>query len=187
VNAHGPLRYSLDSSLGRLARYLRLLGHDAAWCRSDTLVAAVARARSQERALLTRSARLPEAGLAWPPMGGMIIRSDRWTEQLVEAAGRWPIFATARPFSRCADCNRALDRALLDEVRPKVPPHVAATRRIYRSCPACGRVFWSGTHTERILLTFRELARRCRQELHEEKEQNDDAGPGEPDPASPNR
>ena len=179
-----PLRFSLDSSLGRLARWLRLLGHDAAWERNDDLATATARARAEDRLLLTRSRDLHRLGLAWPPRGGLVLISDDPVEQLVETAARWPVFATAVPLSRCAECNRALTPIDPEEARRRVPPFVARTQHEYRMCPSCSRIYWTATHAAAIAQVFREAAQRAGQPYPGAKSS---AGPDQPaDPAREN-
>jgi uncharacterized protein with PIN domain len=183
VNQNGVVRFSLDSSLGRLARWLRLLGHDAAWCQGDGLEAALGRAREEGRCLLTRSRELGKRGLVLPPSGGRVLVSDHLIDQLVEIAGVWPIFATADPFSRCADCNEALLPAAVEWARERVPEFVARTQTSYRTCPRCNRIFWNATHSAAIVRTFAEAARRARQEFRLDGIQDEDAGPDSSDPA----
>lgn len=165
VDKETTLRFSLDSSLGRLARYLRLLGHDAAWNRGDTLEAASARARDESRVLLTRSNDLAKLSLTWPPAGGQRIVSEGTVDQLVEVARRWPIFRLATPFSRCSGCNELLETIDSEKARPRVPPYVAATHSEFHSCPRCEKLFWGGTHTEEVFTLFQGAAARIAQPL----------------------
>ena len=175
--------FSLDNSLGRLARWLRLLGHDAAWERGDSLEKALARARQENRSLLTRSREIGGRGLVLPPLGGTVLVSDRLNDQLVELAVTWPIFAVAKPFSRCADCNEALLPAELEWARERVPEYVARTQTSYRTCPRCGRIFWSATHSTAIVQTFADAAKRAHQPFSLEASQDEGAGSDSSNPA----
>jgi uncharacterized protein with PIN domain len=60
--------------------------------------------------------------------------------------------------SRCAECNGELDRVTADDVAAVVPPYVIATAPRFRRCSDCGRVYWPGTHTERIRETLERVA-----------------------------
>lgn len=185
MEAEGTLRFSVDGSLGKLARQIRLLGHDAAWVRGDTLECSLSRARAEGRALLTRSAEFARLGLAMPIAGGKIIASSSRLAQLVEVGEQWPVFSRADPFTRCADCNEPLlplDRA---EARSRVPAFVAETQRAFQTCPLCQRVFWNGTHAARLLEMFAEAAQRCSQELPDLAMRRS-AEPEVSDPALPN-
>jgi uncharacterized protein len=183
MDRDSALRFSLDSSLGRLARWLRLLGHDAAWERGDDLKAAMARARSEGRYLLTRSGGIRGQGLILPPSGGKVIRSDRPFAQLVELAQRLPVFSGAQLFSRCADCNEKLVDADPEWARGRVPEFVAQTQTVFQTCPRCQRVFWTATHTTSILRQLREVAALTGQRLPSEEPQDDGAGSDFSNPA----
>jgi uncharacterized protein with PIN domain len=165
-----PLSFSLDSSLGRLARWLRLLGHDAAWEVGDDLTGALRRARAEKRTLLTRSHDLERLGLTQPPAGMLCIESTVLDEQLAEVAQAYPIFQKASPFSRCSQCNLATIAISPAAALPRVPPFVARTQEHYRKCPSCGRIFWRATHAAAILRRLRECAERSRQALSHPEE-----------------
>jgi uncharacterized protein with PIN domain len=53
-------------------------------------------------------------------------------------------------FSRCPVCNGALEAADCDVVRDRLPAYVAQTHRVFRRCPECERIYWRGTHWQRI-------------------------------------
>jgi hypothetical protein len=53
-------------------------------------------------------------------------------------------------FSRCPVCNGALEVADREAVRAHVPAYVAETHRTFRRCPCCGRIYWRGTHWQRM-------------------------------------
>ncbi len=180
-----PPRFSLDSSLGRLARWLRLLGHDAAWRAGDDLGAALARARLEDRVLLTRSKGIARLGLQWPPAGGMSLGSERAGDQLVEVARTHPIFETARPFTRCPDCNEPLREADRASAIARVPEFVVRTQTRFEACPSCGKLYWRATHSVSIIETLRSSAKRAGRRLSLDfAPGNDDAGSETTDPAS---
>ncbi len=64
-----------------------------------------------------------------------------------------------RPFTRCIECNQALLERTKEEVAQRVPPYVFATQGQYRECPACGRIFWRGTHWQAMSRLLEALAR----------------------------
>jgi uncharacterized protein with PIN domain len=168
VNRSDRLTFSLDSSLGRLARWLRLLGYDAASDPGWTLRQALSRARSEGRVLLTRSRDLHRLGLSPPAAGDLLVLSDRVEDQLVEVGRRWPIFQRSELFSRCSECNEPLDLADTGSARQKVPPYVAKTQNRFKVCPRCGKIYWSATHTDQMTRFFRRLAERAMQSESED-------------------
>jgi len=136
-----------DAMLGRLARWLRLLGVDCAWephVADETLVR---RAVEQGRVILTRDRRLPEE---WRVSDVHVLRADDPFAQLREVLHRFDLAPSLRLFSRCSACNVPLGRVSPEEVAERVPERIAAEQSDLRACPACGRVYWEGSHTERI-------------------------------------
>ncbi len=144
-------RFAVDRMLGRLARWLRVLGHDVAYgphLRGRTLVAC---ARREQRLLLTRDTRLlrdPQL----PPH--LFVASDDFRAQLRQVAGELPI-APGTPFARCLDCNRLLEDVPRAEARDRVPPYVFATNDKFLACRSCHRLYWPATHRDHMR---RELA-----------------------------
>lgn len=140
----GPaMAFAVDIMLGRLARWLRILGHDVAYgphLRRRTLAQC---ARRDGRLLLTRDTRLvrdPEL----PRF--LLIRTDRFRDQLREVAAVVPLGGGF--LRRCLDCNRPLEPSA---ARERVPAFVAATQDALLRCPACDRLYWPATHRDRML------------------------------------
>jgi uncharacterized protein with PIN domain len=145
-----PLRkpkFVLDSNLGRLARYLRLLGLDCLY-RNDYHDAEVARiASEQQRTLLTRDRRLLQRRII---THGYYVRAQQPREQVREVLARFDLYRQVAPFSRCPGCNGELEtvdkQVIIDRLEPK-------TRKYYdnfRICSKCGQVFWQGSHHTRM-------------------------------------
>ena len=140
-----------DNTLARLGRWLRILGCDTALdSRSAREILSDAQALSQGRVILGRSPRLG----ARPELRRIFfeIQSENLDEQLREVARAFP-FASANLFSRCTKCNSVLGQSQSALLAPaKVPPRTRAWLDEFRECPACGAVYWQGTHAERIRL-----------------------------------
>jgi len=142
-----PVRFAADAMLGRLARWLRLLGCDT-WFAPDVEDAElVRRAIAEDRVLLTRDRRLLAA---WRVPHALWIASERLGEQLREVLGAYPVAWRMDLFTRCPACNASVvpvDRAA---VRDRVPPRVWQEHARFSRCPGCGRVYWPGSHATRI-------------------------------------
>ncbi len=140
-------RFVLDVHLGRLARYLRLAGFDCLY-RNDYDDAELARISADEhRILLTRDRLLLQRRII---THGYFVRSDQPVEQLQEVFDRFQLHGRARPFTRCARCNGELADVPKAAVEHRLKP---LTRRYYqhfRICTSCERVYWRGSHVERI-------------------------------------
>ncbi len=137
------MKFVADAMLGRLARWLRLLGFDVLYCRDIEDRELVRISRAEGRTLLTRDTRLAGSkGLDAP----ILLRSDDVREQLVQLADRLDP-ATAAPSGRCDVCNSVLEEVIeRDQVRDRVPEHIYRTCTAFTRCPICGRVYWPGTH-----------------------------------------
>jgi len=142
------VRFAADSMLGRLAKALRMLGYDVTYdpfVEDQTLIR---QARTEDRVLLTRDTgmlrrrHLPRH---------VFVESDHVGEQLAQVTRELGLRVDAHAaFSRCIVCNSALEDASRESVRDQVPPYVYATQREFARCPGCGRIYWRGTHVERM-------------------------------------
>jgi uncharacterized protein len=154
-----PARFVLDGHLGRLAAYLRMAGLDTRYARDadDDELAAVS--AEEGRILLTRDLGLLRRGIV---RRGAFVRSDRPPEQLAEVLARFGLVELVAPFGRCMRCNEPLEEAAPAEVATLVPPRVLREQPDFRRCPACGGIYWRGSHhrrMERILGEAMESAR----------------------------
>ncbi|MFI5360334.1 MAG: Mut7-C RNAse domain-containing protein [Elusimicrobiota bacterium] len=149
-------RFLVDAMLGKLARWLTILGYDAEFAgvdgRSDLEL--LREAQREERIFVTRDRRIPEvAGLR-----KIVVRGEDVEAQLREVAGALALKPDRRRlFTRCAGCNSPLEPLTREEALPLVPPLVRGLETPFWRCRRCGRLYWNGTHTERILARLRRL------------------------------
>jgi len=138
-----PLKLLADGMLGKLAKWLRLLGYDTAYDNAASDHQLARRARAEGRVLLTRDHELAgRRGLRT-----LLIQSEILEEQMQEvqdAFGPPP----HPPLSRCAICNTALEKVSPSEIADRVPPYVLRTQSEFHHCPGCGRVYWPGSHVQ---------------------------------------
>jgi hypothetical protein len=140
-------RFAADAMLGRLARWLRLLGFDCAYDAEIADEEIVRLARSERRTLLTRDRRLPEE---WWIREIYLVREEDIRRQLVEVIERFDLASSVRVLTRCSECNRVLNRVTRAHVSGRVPPRALELHDVFSECPACGRVYWEGSHASRI-------------------------------------
>ena len=133
--------------LGSLAKKLRLLGIDTVYISDPDNSELKYLVRSQTRILMTRDLNLSRnmGDLAWPVTG-----KDVREEFLSIAERLGPFSDLLKPFSLCLDCNNPLQSMELSEAQGKVPPFIYQSQKIFSHCPSCGKVFWKGTHSERM-------------------------------------
>lgn len=142
-----PPRFVADRMLGRLARWLRVLGHDVAYGSHLGGYTLLACARRERRLLLTRDTRLcrdPQL----PP--SLLLHSDHFREQLREVAAAVPLGGSTL-LGRCLDCNRPLAAVSREAARERVPPYVWSTQDHFLGCAGCGRLYWGATHRASML------------------------------------
>jgi len=146
--------FACDAMLGSLARWLRLAGFDTHFDPglSDPELSALA--RQEGRWLVTCDRRL--AAGAGPR--AILLGQGPVAEQVSELRRRLPVSVEAANFlSRCSRCNGALRVVAREEVAGSVPPYVAVHAPGFKACGGCGRIYWPGTHTERIVRKLWEL------------------------------
>jgi hypothetical protein len=149
-----PPRFVVDAMLGRLARWLRLLGYDALYdpAADDRELARCAAASG--RVLLTRDRGLLARRLV---TRGLLVEDEHLAGQLRQVAAAFSLsLDPARCFTRCLACNSETREVPREEVGGRVPPYVQRTHERFRACPGCDRVYWAGSHRE---LALRQLAR----------------------------
>ena len=140
------LRFLADAMLGRLARWLRILGHDVEYFRGedDDLLRRVC---CEGRILLTRdTGLLRRRGL--PPH--LFIQSDHVMDQLRQVVTVLHLDPAAPPTRRCLCCNAILEPRHKAEVQGLVPEFVWSHHQAFWGCPRCRRIFWAGTHRRRM-------------------------------------
>jgi len=140
-------RFVLDGHLGRLARYLRMLGFDTLWSNDadDEKLAHIS--QQQTRTLLTRDQGLLKRK---DVTRGYWVRSTAPREQLREVLERFDLYRAATPFTRCMACNGLLRSATLEEVKERLPPRTALYYHEFWQCERCAKVYWEGPHVRRM-------------------------------------
>ncbi len=138
--------------LGRLARWLRILGYDTLYDSRWTDDELARLARAEGRILLTRDVALARRR----GVRALFIVSERVEGQLRQVAQALGLRAECS-FTRCAVCNGRLEQVPKGWAWGYVPPYTFCTQREFRLCPNCNRFYWRGTHWERMQRVLAEL------------------------------
>lgn len=140
-------RFVLDVHLGRLARYLRLLGFDTRYSvdRSDPEL--VATSLREDRILLTRDLELLKHG---DLTHGYFVRATDPREQLLEVVERLHLGGSIEPFTRCMACNGALRPVEKSRVADRLPDGVRREQDRFWQCEECEKIYWRGSHMDRL-------------------------------------
>jgi uncharacterized protein with PIN domain len=148
------MKFAADRMLGKLAKWLRMLGYDTVYSRSLADDAFLELA-SEGRILLSRNTRL--VGKMDPDRLIFVEANDPKAQlqsvvRLLELKPDPDKF-----FSRCTVCNELLDPVESREVFGKVPDHIWTEHNTFSECKACGKVYWEGSHIERSRLDIQRL------------------------------
>lgn len=141
------MRFIADEMLGRLAKWLRILGYDTAYIRhirdSELLRLSV----GENRVLLTRDSLLiRRRGLK----NFLFISYDEPFEQIKQVVREFNIPYPTEPFTRCVICNTLLEPLTREDACRTVPEYVCKTQEVFGRCPECHKIYWKGTHYERM-------------------------------------
>lgn len=139
------MRLLADRTVGRLARYLRMVGYDTVWDPAASAGALLQRAETEGRVVLTRDRLLVERRpVRRGSVRAVLVRHDLVGDQLAQVREELGLRRMQPP--RCLVCNGALVDMPAAEARRRVPPYVAATQERFTYCPVCDRVTWPATH-----------------------------------------
>jgi hypothetical protein len=140
-------RFFADAQLGRLARHLRLLGFDTRYQNSIDDAELVRQALAEHRIILSRDRALL---MRRDVSHGLHLRLDEPQEQLIHVIRRCDLARSCHPFSRCIECNHQIEAVAKQEVKQRLEPETIASFDEFWRCTGCGRVYWKGSHYERL-------------------------------------
>ncbi len=152
-------RFIADVNVGKLAKWLRAMGCDTLFINpvdDDELVRVALR---DGRVLLTRDEGIAERRVVREGrVRVLLVRGNRVWDQLRQVMAELSLDWNAESFSLCLQCNQPLDPVSKEEVRSVVPPYVYQTHTRFTRCPCCQKVYWPGTHWERMRQKLQEAA-----------------------------
>jgi hypothetical protein len=146
-----PLRepkFICDVHLGRLARYLRMMGFDVFYKNDLGDDEIVKISLKERRTVLTRDSGILKRSKV---SHGYFLRSSNVIQQSEEIIRRFDLQKNIKEFSRCLDCNTELIKIKKSKIINTLPPKVAALQYKFYECPVCKKLFWQGTHHQKML------------------------------------
>ncbi len=142
-----PVKFIVDSNVGKLARWLRMMGYDASLFRGKDDGAMVDTAFQEGRTILTRDTQVMlRRALAKGEVSAILLERDDPEEQLREVVSTLGLEWRLAPFTVCLEDNQPLEPRTKDQVRRGVPAYAFNNQEQYMRCPVCGRIYWRGTH-----------------------------------------
>ncbi len=140
-------KFIVDINVGKLARWLRMMGYDTLLFDGDDDSRMIVIALRQERVLITKDSQIMKRGVVTSGrLNTVLITSDDPEVQMHQLIETLDLDCRLRPFTICLECNQPLVERSKEEVKDLVPPYVFQTQDRYLECLACHRIYWKGTH-----------------------------------------
>lgn len=154
-----PLRepkFVLDVHLGKLTRYLRMLGFDCLYKNDITDEDIVNISLKERRTILTKDRNILKRNdvthCYW-------IREENVFNQLLEVIKRFHFERDIKEFTRCVDCNSLIEKVEKENIVDKIPPKVKEYHNEFYYCRNCDKIFWKGSHYNKMLVFVEEVKR----------------------------
>ena len=145
-------RFVVDVNVGRLAKWLRVMGYDTVFPRETGDNELVRIALREDRVLVTRDTGIARRrAVRLGQMRVVRIEDDDFRSQLRQLV-RDLNLNPARGFSRCVRCNQPLNPIAKQDAAPRLPSYVLQTHCQFMECPQCRRLYWRGTHWSNMTL-----------------------------------
>lgn len=146
-----PLRnpkFICDVQLGRLAKYLRMLGFDTLYNNEYKVKEIIRISDDEKRTILTRNIFLLKNSLV---VRGYWIRSQDPHTQLIQVVHYSDLLAHVKPFYRCSECNGLLELVPKENIVEKLLPNTKKYFDEFHKCNTCNKIYWKGSHFKKIL------------------------------------
>lgn len=154
-----PLRepkFILDVHLGKLARYMRMLGLDTFYKNDLEDKQIVNISLEEHRTILTRDIGLLKRGNV---THGYFVRNTEIGKQLDEVVKRFQLESEITEFTRCTECNALLKSIEKEKIVDQLPPKVCKNYNEFFICPSCSKIYWHGSHVEDMLQAVNKFKR----------------------------
>ncbi len=150
------MRFITDGMLGKLTRWLRMLGQDVKYVKSLADEELIQISQSEERAILTRDLKLYQQAMTRGSTA-FLVEGSTEAEKLANLAKRFHISLQFDvTVSRCPKCNSRIKSVPKEAVLSKIPEATRSYHDEFWECSGCGQVYWRGAHWKRIEKTLRE-------------------------------
>jgi len=147
VRLIADLKFIVDNNVGKLARWLRMMGYDPLFFNGSDDSQMIAIALAEGRVILTRDTQIMKRRVVTSgQLKAILIQSDEPERQIHQVIDTLDLDCQFRPFAICLEDNQPLVERSKGEVKDLVPPYVFQTQSQFMQCPACHRIYWRGTH-----------------------------------------
>ncbi len=153
------LKFVTDGMLGKLTRWLRMLGHDVEYTGSMSDKELIQKAKEEKRILLTRDVELYKQAMV-RGAEAFLTESPNQTANLANLAKRFEFkLEVDVKVSRCPRCNSRIKSVSKASITDKIPASTSSNYNKFWQCKGCGQVYWRGAHWKRIDKTLKEAKR----------------------------
>ncbi len=150
------MRFITDGMLGKLTRWLRILGHDVEYTGSMDDQELIQKAKKEKRVLLTRDVELFRQAIA-KGAEAFLVEDPNQTANLASLAKRFKIKLEVNvKISRCPKCNGTIKTIPKAEITDKIPATTSSNYDDFWQCQQCRQIYWHGAHWDRIEKTLDE-------------------------------
>jgi hypothetical protein len=144
-------KFIADDNVGKLARWLRMVGYDTLFISGLDDNQLIRIALKEDRTLLTRDTQIMKRRIVTiGRLKALFVEDDDPREQLRQVVRVMGLNCREKQFTRCLECNSLLLPQSKEEIRELVPPYVFKTQDQFMQCPDCHRIYWRGTHWHRM-------------------------------------
>ena len=151
-------KFIVDNNVGKLAKWLRIMGYDSLFFNGSDDSRMVATALAEKRVILTRDTQIMRRGVVTSGrLKAVLIQSDKPDEQKRQVVEILNLDCQSGLFTICLECNQPLEERTRQQVKGRVPPYVFQTQDQYVECPACHRIYWKGTHWQAMTRKLEKL------------------------------
>jgi uncharacterized protein with PIN domain len=152
------LKFIVDNNVGKLAKWLRMMGYDTLFFNGSDDSRMVATALAEGRVILTKDTQIMKRRVVTSGrLKAILIKSDKPELQMHQVIDTLKLDCQFKPFTICLECNQPLEERSKEAVTDRVPPYVFQTQSQYMECPACHRIYWRGTHWQAMTKKLKKL------------------------------
>jgi hypothetical protein len=140
-------KFIIDINVGKLVRWMRMMGYDAILFNELDDGLMVKKAIAQGRIIITKDSEfIKRRAVSGGRVKVVLVSGDDPEQQMKTVIRVLDLDKSLHPFTRCIECNSILINREKEQIKDEVPPRVLEKQDQYMECPNCHRIYWRGTH-----------------------------------------
>ena len=151
------MKFIADKMVGRLCKWLRILGYDCIYFKEDKKIELIYSSLRDDRIILTRDSMLKKK----KRLKLLFIKSQFIKEQIEQVVKDLKLeIDKDKLFSRCLICNKPVEKVKKESVKDRVPQYVYEMQESFSICKSCDKIYWKGTHWNKIIEDLKEIQKK---------------------------